>query len=221
MRIGAAIAVVVLALLWGGQRVAPHILPAVEKIQRLGAAGLPLFVLLYIVAVVLMVPGAWFTFAGGAVFGVLASFFCSLVGGTVGSTAAFLLGRHAARGVVQRTLATRPRLSAVERAVAKKGGRVVFLLRLSPVAPFNILNYVLGLTTMPARHFVMASVGMIPSTFLYAYSGKVAKEAILVADKAQAPQSASYYGMLVLGLAASAAATIVVARAARRALSEV
>ena len=51
---------------------------------------------------------------------------------------------------------------AIERAVSARGRRIVFLLRLSPVVPFNFLNYALGLTTISVWDFVVASLGTVP-----------------------------------------------------------
>jgi len=101
------------------------------------------------------------------------------------------------------------------------GRRIVLLLRLSPLVPFNFLNYALGLTTISVGDFLVASVGMVPGAFMYAYVGKIAGEALALAGKAQVPHDASYYAALVAGLAATIAATTLVARTARRALRDV
>ena len=95
-----------------------------------------------------------------------------MIGATLGSTAAFLIGRYVARRTVTRRLASMPRFAAIERAVSAQGRRIVFLLRLSPVIPFNFLNYVLGVTTISVLDFVVASIGTIPGTIVYAYGGK-------------------------------------------------
>ncbi len=207
---------------WGGRHIAPHVLPAVASIHSLGPLAPLLFVALYIPAIVALIPGAWLTVAGGAVFGLLPTVAYALVGATLGSTAAFLLGRHGARRLVQRYLLSMPRFAAIDRAASAQGRRIVLLLRLSPIAPFNLLNYALGLTAMTARDFVIASsLGMIPSTFMYAYAGDVAGEALALAGQAEMPRGASYYAMLTAGLAATIAATAIVAKTARRALSDV
>jgi uncharacterized membrane protein YdjX (TVP38/TMEM64 family) len=180
-----------------------------------------LFVLLYLVAVVAFVPGSWLTAAGGAVFGVLPAAVYSLAGATLGSMAAFLLGRHAARRIVARHLDAVPHFAAIDRAVAADGRRIVFLLRLSPVAPFNFLNYALGLTTISVWDFLFGSLGMIPGSLMYAYAGHLGGEALAIAGQTQLPRTASYYAMLAAGLAATIAASMVVTRAARRALRDV
>ena len=68
---------------------------------------------------------------------------------------------------------------------------------------------------------MVASIGTIPGAFVYAYAGKVTGEALALAGKAQVPRDASYYAVLLGGLAATVAATTVVTRTARRALQDV
>ena len=114
-----------------------------------------------------------------------------------------------------------PRFVAIERAVSARGRRIVFLLRLSPLIPFNFLNYALGLTTISVWDFVIASLGTIPGTFVYAYAGKVTGEALAISGQAEVPKNASYYALLIAGLVATVAATTVVSRTARRALQDV
>lgn len=221
IRLLALAAGVALVLWWAGREVAPHVLGVVARIQGLGAAAPVAFILIYAVAVVALIPASLLTIAGGAVFGLLRGILFALAGATLGSTAAFLLGRHAFRHLVARRLAKMPRFAAVERAVSAKGRRIVFLLRLSPLVPFNFLNYALGLTTISLADFVSASVGMIPGTIVYTYGGKVTGEALALAGQAQVAKDASYYVVLLGGLVATVAATMVVTRTARRALRDV
>jgi uncharacterized membrane protein YdjX (TVP38/TMEM64 family) len=206
---------------WGGRTIAPRLLRLIADIHQLGAAAPIAFIGIYAVAVVALIPASLLTIAGGAVFGLVHGVLYSLAGATAGSCAAFLLGRHAFRRIVERRLAKMPRFAAVERAVSAQGRRIVFLLRLSPLVPFNFLNYALGLTTISLKDFVIASVGTIPGTLVYTYGGKVTGEALALAGQAQVPKDASYYALLLCGLAATVAATMVVTRTARRALRDV
>jgi uncharacterized membrane protein YdjX (TVP38/TMEM64 family) len=176
---------------------------------------------LYALAVVGLIPASVLTMAGGAVFGLVRGVMYAMTGAVLGSTVAFLLGRHVARRIVARRLARMPRFAAIDRAVSARGGRIVFLLRLSPLVPFNFLNYALGLTTLALRDFVAASAGMLPGAFAYAYAGKVAGEALALAGQAQVPRDASYYTVLLAGLVATVAAAAVVTRTARKALQDV
>ena len=208
-------------LWWVGRSLAPRLLGIVAHIQSLGPAAPIAFILIYAFAVVALIPASLLTIAGGAVFGLVRGVIFSLIGATLGSTVAFLLGRYVARRLVARRLAAMPRFQAIEKAVSARGRRIVFLLRLSPVIPFYFLNYALGLTTISAWDFVAASLGTIPGAFVYTYAGMVTGEALALAGKAQVPKNASYYAVLVAGLVATVAATMVVTRTARRALQDV
>jgi uncharacterized membrane protein YdjX (TVP38/TMEM64 family) len=221
MRSGAAVAIAMLIVWWAGREIAPRLLGIVARIHDLGAIAPVAFVLVYAVAVVALIPASLLTIAAGAVFGLVKGAFYAFTGAVVGSTAAFLLGRHTFRRFVTRRLSTTPRFAAVERAVSAQGRRIVFFLRLSPVVPFNFLNYALGLTTISLTDFLIASAGMIPGTIVYTYAGKVTGEALALAGQAQVPKNASYYALLLGGLAATIAATTLATRTARRALRDV
>jgi uncharacterized membrane protein YdjX (TVP38/TMEM64 family) len=214
-----AVAAVVAALAVAG-RGAVGLVPAfAEWVRGLGALGPVVFVLGYALATVAFVPGSLLTLAAGAIFGLGPGIAYVFVAAVLGSTAAFLVARHAARGAVERRLAGDARFDAVDRAIAAEGRRVVFLLRLSPVFPFTLLNYALGLTRVSLRDYVAASVGMLPGTALYVYVGKVAGDLATLAAGGARPQGAAYWAVLALGLAATAAVTILVTRTARRALA--
>lgn len=218
--LGAALALGAAAW-WGGRDYAPRLPAILVRVQQLGPAAPAAFILIYAVAVVALFPAAVLTIAAGAVFGLVRGAVLAFAGAVIGSTAAFLLARYAFRDLAAERMASMPRFRAVERAVSAEGRRIVFFLRLSPLVPFNLLNYALGLTTIPLADYLAASLGMIPGTLVYAYGGKVAGEALALAGQAQVPKNASYYALLLGGLAATVAATAVATRAARRALRDV
>ena len=143
-----------------------------------------------------------------------------LVAATLGSSIAFLVGRYLARGAVERRVRSNPRFAAIDRAVAAEGRRFVFLLRLSPVVPFNVLNYALGLTSVRFGDYLVASLGMIPGTLLYVYYGKLAGDLATVAGGAGVEKGAGYWAVLILGLVATVGVTMLVTRASRRALHQ-
>jgi uncharacterized membrane protein YdjX (TVP38/TMEM64 family) len=221
VRVSAAIVAVGVLLWWAGQSLAPRLLSIVAHIQGLGPAAPVAFILIYAFGVVALIPASLLTIAGGALFGLIRGVIYALIGATLGSAAAFLLGRHVARRLVAKRLAAMPRFVAIERAVSAKGRHIVFLLRLSPVVPFNFLNYALGLTTISVWDFILASLGTVPGAFVYSYGGKVTGEALAFAGQAHVPKDTSYYAVLLGGLAATVAATTVVTRTARRALQDV
>ncbi len=112
------------------------------------------------------------------------------------------------------------RLAAIDRAIARKGFRLVLLLRLSPVVPYSLLNYALGLTRVRFRDFLLGSVGMLPGTILYVSCSKVAGEVAALAGGRPAPHDMAYWILVAVGLAATIAASVLVTRIARRALRE-
>jgi uncharacterized membrane protein YdjX (TVP38/TMEM64 family) len=210
------------ATVWSaGRSLAPRLLATLADVDNLGPAAPVVFILLYAVGIVALMPSTPLTLAAGALFGIVHGVIYAFVGSTLGATCAFLIGRYAARRFVERRIAATPRVAAVERAVALRGRRIVFLLRLSPVVPFNVLNYALGLTTISVWDFMVAGVGSIPGEIIYAYWGRVSGEALAVAGQADVPQTASYYGFLAGGLVAATLATILVTRTAQQALGDV
>jgi len=116
-----------------------------------GPLGAAVFVGAYVVASVLLVPASALTLGAGYLFGPLTGTALVSAGSTMGAGAAFLLARTLARPLVEKRLAGNERFNAINKAVAAKGALVVLLLRLSPLFPFNLLNYGLGLSQVQAR----------------------------------------------------------------------
>jgi uncharacterized membrane protein YdjX (TVP38/TMEM64 family) len=214
----AAAAIAAAAALLAAGRYFPvpdHLRGALDGLAASGAAGAALFVGLYVLACVLFVPGSVLTLGAGAVFGVLKGSVLVSVGATLGATAAFLVGRYAARGWVSAKMAGRPKFKAVDEAVAAEGWKIVGLVRLSPVFPFTLMNYAFGVTRVSLRDYFFASwLGMLPGTVMYVYIGSLAGQA--AAGRAKTPAE---WALTAVGLAATVAVTVYITRLARRALS--
>jgi uncharacterized membrane protein YdjX (TVP38/TMEM64 family) len=213
-------AAVIAALFVLGRRAGGHLPEFAAWVAGLGLWGPAVFVAAYAAATVAFLPGSLLTLAAGAVFGLVEGTLLVFIAATLGAGLAFLVSRHLARAAVERRLAGNPRFGAIDRAVAREGRKIVFLLRLSPVFPFNLLNYALGLTRVRFRDYLIASVGMLPGTLLYVYTGALAGEVAAVAGGGAAAKGAGYYAVLAIGLAATIAVTALVTRTARRALGE-
>jgi uncharacterized membrane protein YdjX (TVP38/TMEM64 family) len=182
-----------------------------------GPLGLAAFVGLYVLACVAFLPGSILTLGAGAAFGLWKGFVLVSVGSTLGAGAAFLVGRYLLRDWVTRRLAAVPAFAAISGAVGTEGWKVVLLTRLSPVLPFNLLNYGYGLTTVGFGEYVLASwIGMMPGTFLYVYLGAAAGAAARGGSSARTPAE---WAMFAAGLAATAVAAWLVGRTAKKALS--
>ncbi len=193
---------------------------ALAWISGLGPLGPIMFIGLYIVACVLLLPGAILTLGAGAIFGFVQGAVAASVGATLGATCAFLIGRYLARDWVARRVAGNPRFAAMDEAVAREGWKIVLLTRLSPVFPFNVLNYAFGLTRVGLRDYFLASwLGMIPGMFMYVYLGSLAGDlAGLGAGTRQ--RGLGEWFLYGLGLAATVAVTVFITRLAREALAK-
>jgi uncharacterized membrane protein YdjX (TVP38/TMEM64 family) len=219
-RIGLSITVVV-GLVVLGRQVGAYVPQFAVWVNSLGVWGPVVFILGYAVATVAFAPGSVLTLTAGAVFGLGKGVLYVFVAAVLGSSAAFLVSRHLARTVIEQRVAGNARFAAIDRAVSAQGRKIVFLLRLSPVFPFNLLNYALGLTNVRFVDYLVASIGMIPGTLLYVYYGKLAGDVAALAGGAAVEKGAAYYVVLVLGLAATVLVTTLVTRTARRALQSV
>jgi len=215
------IAAALAALIALGRTVGGYVPQFAAWVDSLGAWGPVAFIAGYVIACVAFIPGSLLTLAAGAIFGVTRGVLYVFAGAGLGASAAFLIARYVARGAVERRLAGNPRFAAIDRAIAHQGRKIVTLLRLSPVFPFNLLNYALGLTQVRFGDYLLAMVGILPGTILYVYTGKLAGDVAALASGATAPKGMGYYVVLGLGLAATVVVTSIVTRTARRALQEV
>lgn len=204
-----------------GRQAGMYLPQFVTWVESLGVWGPVVFVAGYVVAAVAFVPGSILTLAAGAIFGLSKGVAIVFLAAMLGSAAAFLVARYVARPAIERRLAGNTRFAAIDRAVGARGRKIVFLLRLSPVFPFNLLNYALGLTKVRFLDFFIASVGMLPGTLLYVYYGKLAGDVATLAGGSAVAKGPAYYAVLILGLVATIVVTTIVTRIARRALQEV
>src|SRR5262245_44374127 len=204
-----------------GRQVGAYLPSFIAWVNSLGVWGPVVFIAGYVVAAVAFVPGSILTLAAGAIFGLGKGIVIVFIAAVLGSSAAFLVARYLARPAIERRLAGNARFAAIDRAVGAQGRKIVFLLRLSPVFPFNLLNYALGLTKVRFLDFFVASAGMLPGTLLYVYYGKLAGDVAALAGGSAVTKGPEYYAVLILGLVATIVVTTIVTRIARRALKEV
>src|SRR5262245_25623204 len=122
-----------------------------EWTRGMGALGPIYLALIYAAACVLFLPGSLLTLGAGFAFGLAGGTLAACLGSLLGVSASFLLGRTVARGAVERMARSRPRFRAIDEAVGKQGFKIVLLTRLSPVFPFNVLNYGFGITRVSFR----------------------------------------------------------------------
>jgi len=206
------------ALWWLGRRGGQYVPAFAAWVDGLGVWGPLVFIAGYAVATVALVPGSVLTLAAGAIFGLVEGTIYVFFGATLGACGAFLVARYVARSAVERRIEANPKFATVDRAVGREGRKIVFLLRLSPVFPFNLLNYGLGLTKVRFVDYAIACLGMLPGTFLYVYYGKLLGDVAAVAGGAEVEKGVEYWLVLGLGIAATVAVTALITAKARQAL---
>jgi uncharacterized membrane protein YdjX (TVP38/TMEM64 family) len=189
----------------------------IDWVQQLGPAGIAVFIGAYAIATVLFLPGWIFTVTAGLLFGVIGGTAVALSGATIGAALAFLVARYLVRDSIQNLAGSNPRFQAIDRAIGENGWKIVGLLRLNPLIPFNLSNYFYGITAIRFWPYVLISaIGMLPGTLLYAYLGAVGKATLA----AKSPSSVWRYLLLGVGLGATIAVTIIISRIARNALKK-
>lgn len=193
---------------------------ALEWIDSLGILGGLAFIGLYIVATVAFLPGSILTLGAGVVFGVLTGSVYVFVGATLGAIAAFLVGRYLARDRISQKIADNPNFAAIDQAVAQEGFKIVLLTRLSPIFPFNLLNYSFGITGVSLRDYALGSIGMIPGTLMYVYIGSLAGDIARIGTEGQPTDPTLQWVIRIVGFVATVAVTVYVTRLARKALAE-
>jgi len=221
----------VLLVLVAGLVVAVKFLPVKQYLdsvlrwaEGLGVWGPIVVAGIYIGACVVFLPGSVLTLGAGFLFGVLKGTVTVSIGSTLGACAAFLVGRTVARDWVTEKVADNAKFAAIDEAVGQQGFKIVLLTRLSPIFPFNMLNYAFGLTRVRFGHYALASwVGMLPGTVMYVYLGHATRavtQSLTDATAGPAQRGTAEQIFFWVGLAVAIAVAVFVTRIARRALQQ-
>ncbi len=191
-------------------------------VAHAGVAGIFIFVVVYAVATVLLAPGSILTIGAGFAFGLWKGFLAVSAGSIIGAALAFLVARFIARDRVEAIAKGNDKFRRIDNAIGKQGAKLIFLLRLSPVIPFNLSNYFYGLTAVKFWPYVLASwIGMMPGTLLYVYIGTAGQAAVAAAAGGEAVKhSWQYWTFMIIGLIATIMVTIWVTKIARAGLKK-
>ncbi|NDJ19971.1 TVP38/TMEM64 family protein [Myxacorys almedinensis] len=191
-------------------------------VKSLGSTGVIAFIVIYNLATILLIPGSLLTLGGGALYGIFWGSIYVTIAAILGAIIAFLLGRYFARGWVSQQIQSHPKFQAIDTAVAREGLKIVLLTRLSPVFPFNLLNYAFGITRVSLKDYVIGSIGMIPGSVLYVYIGSLAGDLTALGM----PQTISPQAQMVqwlaklIGFLATVGVTLYITRIAKRSLNQ-
>src|SRR5205823_13356401 len=190
-------------------------------VTHMGVAGMLIFIAVYAAATILLAPGAILTIGAGFAFGLWKGFLAVSAGSTFGAALAFLVARSIARDRIEAIAKGNDRFQRIDSAIGAQGATIIFLLRLSPVIPFNLSNYLYGLTGVKFWPYVFASwIGMMPATFLYVFIGTAGKAAVSAAGGEAMKYGWQYWTLVSLGLAATIVVIYWVSMIARHALKK-
>ncbi|WP_008307707.1 TVP38/TMEM64 family protein [Leptolyngbya sp. PCC 6406] len=197
-----------------------QLVDALAWIDGLGAIAPIAFIALYIVITVAFLPASVVTLGAGVVFGVVKGSLLVFVGAMLGATAAFLVGRYLARDWVGKRIAGNAKFQAIDEAIGREGRKIIFLIRLSPAFPFNLLNYALGLSKVSLKDYIAGTTGIIPGTIMYVYLGSLAGNLATLGAGEQPSNPTITWTIRIIAFLATVAVTVYVTRIARKALAE-
>lgn len=193
---------------------------ALQWIDNLGPLAAIVFIAIYMVATVLFFPASILTLGAGVVFGVVLGSLYVFIGASIGASLAFLVGRYVARGWVEKQIQGNQRFKAIDQAVAEEGIKIVLLTRLSPVFPFNLLNYAYGLTKVSFKDYVLGTLGILPGTIMFVYVGSLAQNlATIGAEDVKTPGGVEW-AIRIIGFVATVIVTVYVTKIAKKALNQ-
>jgi uncharacterized membrane protein YdjX (TVP38/TMEM64 family) len=192
---------------------------AIVALSHLGTWAPVFFVAFYVVAALTLVPASLLlTVSAGAMFGVWWGSILVFIGASLGASLVYAIASPLAGSRWMRRVTHDRRVDAVKTAVAGEGVHIMFLLRLSPITPYSIVNYALALSGVRFLYFAAALPGMLPVIIMSTYYGKVVGDVAALAAGVSPPRGPEYYALLVVGLIVTIVSTILITRASRRAI---
>jgi len=203
-----------------------HVVAALQWLKDHPVKGAVAFVAMYSLGVVILLPGSLLSLGAGAVYGLGVGAALTWIATVLGQTFAFLLGRYLLRDiVVDLTYAKYPKWGTIDQALAREGWKLVSLLRLSPIMPYNVLNYILSITGVGFVPFTVASaITCFPWVITFVYFGSLVHTLADIADGKAGPDRQTTIALAVLSILLFAIAgfytTIISKKAIRQALSE-
>ena len=183
----------------------------IKQTSSSGPQGYFIFIIIYIISTVMMIPGSPLTFTAGALFGFWKGLVIVSIGSTVGAGCAFLISRFLIRNYIKRKFQNNERFKSIDDGIKEESWKIVILARLSPVIPFFILNYALGITKIRFFHFIIASwIGMIPGTMTYVLMGSMGKAIV------HGKKSLLEWGLLGIGIIATVFVSILISKIVKK-----
>lgn len=185
-----------------------------------GWAGWGIFIPMYIGVVALFIPGVVFMTGAGFVFGFWRGLLAVWIGGSVGQAGAFLLARYLLHDWVHDFVSKKwSKWDAIDKAIELDGWKLVLVMRLSPIIPYNLLNIAMATTSMPFWQFtIVSAVGIIFECAVFTYFGTIAEDITSIVSGDAGPPKAFKWVLLGLSVAMCTLTAVMVSIFVRRAI---
>jgi uncharacterized membrane protein YdjX (TVP38/TMEM64 family) len=158
-----------------------------------------LFIAIYTGLTVIGIPGTVLTIVGGCLFGIWYGTIISVISATSGALFAFWTARYLFRDVAQRKFSQSKRLTKYQTAVLKQPFSYVLTTRLIPISPYNLVNYLFGLTSINWFDYTLATfIGVIPGSFAYTWIGKSGEMVMTGGDRLSFFMALTFLALLSL-----------------------
>jgi uncharacterized membrane protein YdjX (TVP38/TMEM64 family) len=189
-------------------------------LDRLGPFAMIGFVVIYVVDALVLGPAWLLALVAGLAFGLVKGGLLVWVSANAAAAAGFLIARYFARHRIEKIARKNEKYEAVDRAIKRHGWKVVLLLRISPILPYTVSNYIYGLTAVDFVHYLLASaVGLVPMIAVYVSIGAAGREAALAAAGGRHAHSVVEWIVLGVGVLVTISAAILIARSAKQELA--
>jgi uncharacterized membrane protein YdjX (TVP38/TMEM64 family) len=190
-------------------------------VKSLGILAPIAYITLYNLATILLVPGSLMTLGGGILFGLVWGTIYGLIAAFTGALITFLIGRYVAYSWVQKRFCNTSKFKIINAAVASEGLKIVLLTRLCPVIPFNLLNYLFGISQVSLKDYSVGSLGIFPATFMYVYLGTIVGDLAMIDNSTIAMSgtvAVMHWGLRIVGFISTVALSIYLTKVARKSL---
>ncbi|MFM7409031.1 MAG: TVP38/TMEM64 family protein [Cuspidothrix sp.] len=180
------------------------------------------FIFIYNLGTLLFIPGSLLTLQGGYLFGLFWGSIYVLIAALSGAILSFIIGRYLSRNWVYKQLEKYPKFKLIDQAVAKEGWKIVLLTRLSPIFPFNLLNYGFGVTQVSIKDYILGSLGILPGTIMYVYIGSLTVNMTMITTSNELISTEVQiwkFLMQLTGLTATILTTVYITKISQKALS--
>jgi uncharacterized membrane protein YdjX (TVP38/TMEM64 family) len=156
----------------------------IEGVKELGPTGIIYYALIYMIAEILAIPATPMTLSAGYLFGLQNGILTVLAGATGAACIGFWISRTFLREYVESTLLApsaskdgKPSsntLAKLDKAIGEEGFKLLVLIRLSPIFPFSVINYLYGASSIDFGPYILGTlIGFVPTTTAYVYTGMV------------------------------------------------